>query len=82
MYYANKKNQWFADFSTTYRQLTAKPYFHFVPFPADHVLDFDNDSAVPEMHDRIIAGLARRLGAPLLTTDLQIADANLVTVIW
>jgi PIN domain nuclease of toxin-antitoxin system len=82
MYYANKKHNWFADFNETYQRLKAKPYFRFVDFKADHVLDFDKDAAVPEMHDRIITGLARRIGAPLLATDLQIAAANLITVIW
>ena len=82
MYYANKKNRWFADFNATYRALRAKPYFRFVPFKADHVLDFDNDAPVSEMHDRIIAGLARRIGAPLLTADPQITAADLITVIW
>jgi PIN domain nuclease of toxin-antitoxin system len=82
MYYANKKNQWFIDFNTTYQQLRSKPYFRFVHFKADHVLDFDNDAPVAEMHDRIIAGLARRIGAPLLSSDLQIAGANLVKVVW
>lgn len=82
MYYANKKNKWFADFNATYQRLKAKPYFRFVHFKADHVLDFDNDFAVPEMHDRIIAGLARRISAPLLAADPQITAANLVTIIW
>jgi PIN domain nuclease of toxin-antitoxin system len=82
MYYANKKNNWFTDFNVTYRQLRAKPYFRFVDFKADHVLDFDNDAAVTEMHDRIITGLARRLDAPLLAADSQIADSNLVSIVW
>ena len=82
MYYANRKNNWFADFNATYRQLRAKPYFRLYPFNSDHVLDFDKDVMVPEMHDRIIAGLARRIGAPLLTTDPQITAAKLTPIIW
>ena len=82
MYYANKKNNWFADFNATYRELREKPYFRFVHFKADHVLDFDNNAAVPEMHDRIIAGLARRIGAPLVATDPQISASNLVKIVW
>jgi hypothetical protein len=34
------------------------------------------------MHDRMIAGAARRLGAPCLTRDTAIAGSGLVTVIW
>lgn len=82
MFYANKKHQWFADFNETYQQLKAKPYFRFVHFEADHVLDFDIDRAIPEMHDRIIAGLARRIGAPLVTVDPQIAAANVIRIVW
>jgi PIN domain nuclease of toxin-antitoxin system len=82
MYYANKKNKWFADFNETYRELRTKPYLRFVHFKADHVLDFDHDATVPEMHDRIIAGLARRIGAPLVAADPQITAANLVKIIW
>lgn len=82
MYYANKKNNWFADFKAIYQELKAKPYFRFVHFQTDHTLDFDQDVAVPEMHDRIIAGLARRLDAPLVTVDPQIMAAGLVSVLW
>ena len=82
MYYANRKNNWFADFNAMLQQLRAKPYFRFVSFRTNHVLDFGKDMAVPEMHDRIIAGLARGIGAPILTFDSQITAANIVTVVW
>lgn len=82
MYYANKKHKWFADFNATYQMLRTKPYFRFVHFKSDHVLDFDKDVSVPEMHDRIIAGLARRLGVPLVASDPQITAANIVKVVW
>jgi len=82
MYYANRKNGWFADFAATYRQLKTKSYFRFVPLKADHILGFDQDAAVPEMHDRIIAGLARRINAPLLSSDKQISAAPFVTIVW
>lgn len=49
---------------------------------AKDVLDFERDAAVREMHDRIIVGLARRLNAPLLTADSQIAAANLTSIVW
>jgi len=82
MYYANKKHNLFADFSVTYRQLRTKPYFRFISLRADNILDFEKDSDVAEMHDRIIAGVARRLDAPLLSRDSQIATTNLVEIVW
>jgi predicted nucleic acid-binding protein len=69
MYYADKKWKLFENFAQTYAELKNKPYFRFVPLVADDVVDFDKDAAVPEMHDRILSGVARRLGAPLLTPD-------------
>jgi PIN domain nuclease of toxin-antitoxin system len=82
MYYSNVKNKFFPDFSETHKELKEKPYIQFVDFTADDVLDFDQDSAVPEMHDRIITGLARRINAPLLTHDSVITAAGLVRIVW
>jgi len=62
--------------------LKSKPYFEFVAFYPDELLDFNQDSSVMEMHDRIIAGLARRLGAPLITIDPQITSTGLVEIVW
>jgi hypothetical protein len=82
LYYANQKSNWFADFEQLFQDLKSKPYFRFVPFTADSVLDFSGNKSVPEMHDRIIAGLARRLNAPLITIDPQITAAGLVEIVW
>lgn len=82
MYYVHQKKPLFADFSLLYRQLKVRPYLVFEPLLADHVLDLQKDAAIPEMHDRIIGGLARRLNAPLLSNDLQIQAAQVVQVIW
>lgn len=82
MFYANSKWGLFTDFNKTYSELKAEPYFIFAVIEPDHVLDFAQDSAVPEMHDRIIAGLARRLGVPLLTYDPLIEKAGIVRVEW
>jgi hypothetical protein len=53
-----------------------------IDFAPDDVLDFDQDQPIPEMHDRIIVGLARRLDAPLITADAIISSAGVVNVIW
>jgi PIN domain nuclease of toxin-antitoxin system len=82
LYYADKKWGLFKDFGKVYADLRARSYFSFVDFLPDDVLDFDRDSAVPEMHDRIIAGLARRLNIPVLTSDPSIVQANIVKVAW
>ncbi len=82
MYYVNQKHRIFPDFSATYRDILRQPYFRLVPFVSDDVLDFPRDDDVPEMHDRIIAGLARRLGAPIITVDSAIAQAAGIVIIW
>lgn len=82
LYYADKKYGLFSDFRALFQRLLNTPHYRLVPFNARHVLDSDADAAVPEMHDRIIAGLARRLGAPLITSDPEIASTAFVTVVW
>jgi hypothetical protein len=82
LYYSNKKWKLFSDVIQVYKSLKSKNYFRFVPLEADDVLEFDRDSAVPEMHDRIIAGLARRLSAPLLTIDPLIAQSGVARIVW
>ena len=82
LYYANVKNKWFSDYATVYKDILSKPYFRFFPFDKSHILDFDRDVLVPEMHDRIIAGVARRLNAPLISSDPLITAAAIVKIIW
>ncbi len=62
--------------------LLETPYLQFVPFTPSHVLDFLKDDDIPEMHDRMIAGLARRLRIPLLTRDPKIVASDTVRVVW
>ena len=49
---------------------------------AEDILDFERDTSVSEMHDRIIVGVARRLGVPLLTADRNITASGLIEIVW
>jgi PIN domain nuclease of toxin-antitoxin system len=82
LYWLNKKWRSFDDFGALYHELRNRPEFLFVPLRPEEVLDFDKASTVPEMHDRIIAGLARRLGAPLITVDPLITAAGVAEIVW
>ena len=82
LYFANAKHKWFSDYQLVINLILSKPFFRFIYFHHRHVTDFALDAAVPEMHDRIIAGVARRYEAPLLTADPLITAADIVTVIW
>lgn len=79
---AKPKNQIVDDFDDVYQKLKTNPAFQLVPFTPEEVSEFVNDEAVPEMHDRIIVGLARRLGAPLVTSDVEIEKSGVVRTEW
>jgi len=34
------------------------------------------------MHDRIIAGISRRLNAPLIASDPKIVEAGVAEIVW
>jgi PIN domain nuclease of toxin-antitoxin system len=82
MHFANVKTGGLINFTEAYDQLDSSNQFVLTPFEAEDVLDFDADSDVIEMHDRIIVGLARRLRVPLLTVDRNIVNSGLVEVVW
>jgi PIN domain nuclease of toxin-antitoxin system len=82
LYWVNKKWKDLPDFTATYQILKNSSEFLLVPLEADDVLDFDRDATIPEMHDRIIVGLARRLNAPLLTSDSAITESGIVRIVW
>ncbi len=82
LYYANAKNNWFADFMVIYTDILSKPFIRFMPVDHTHIPNFSQDVAVPEMHDRIIAGVARRLNAPLITSDPLIIATGIVKIVW
>src|SRR4051812_18813670 len=72
LFYLNEKLKRPVDFRDVHARMTAAPQFVLHPFWPDDVIDFEMDAAVPEMHDRMIVGLARRLGHPCITRDLTI----------
>jgi len=82
LYFANARNGWFADYTTVFRAISSQPFFKLLPLDPRHVLDFDRDEAVLEMHDRIIAGVARRLGAPLISSDRILTASGVVKIVW
>lgn len=82
LYYLNRKLGQPLDFAATYSQFQKGSQYVLLSFLPDEILDFDVDQAVPEMHDRIIAGLSRRLGAYCLTVDVSIVNSGLVKIVW
>ena len=82
LYYLNQKQAVQLDFPAVLRRLQRSRAYVLVPYLPDEVIDLDANRAVPEMHDRIIAGVSRRLNAPLLTRDPQIVRSGLVVTVW
>jgi len=82
LYYANAKNKWFDNYGAVYNDIVSKSFFKFFPLDESHITDFDRDNAVPEMHDRIITGIARRLNVPLISADPLIIAAAIVKIVW
>lgn len=79
LYYLNEKQGRPLDFEAEYRALESAG-FQFVSLRAEDVEEFPLDAAVPEMHDRIIAGVCRRLNAPCITADRSIRGSSIPTV--
>ena len=82
LYFLNVKYNYPIDFAGEYKKLETGGQFILTNFEPQDVLDFDADSAVKEMHDRIIVGVARKLNAACLTKDSNIINSGLVKIIW
>jgi PIN domain nuclease of toxin-antitoxin system len=82
LYYLNEKKGRPLDFQAKYARLVQSKQFVLLAFYPSHVLDFDACSAVTEMHDRIIVGVASRLNATLLTRDAEITSSGVVATVW
>ncbi len=82
LYYLNEKLGKPLDFADGISSLRSSAQFIFVPLEVQDTLDFEIDKAVPEMHDRIIVGVARRMNAACISLDQQIIDSGLVSIVW
>ncbi|MHB8628635.1 MAG: type II toxin-antitoxin system VapC family toxin [Aggregatilineales bacterium] len=82
LFYMLQKKPLPQSFAQLYAVMKAKPYFEYVGLEPEQILEFTEDSVIPEMHDRVIVGLARRLRAPLITSDGPITAANHVKIVW
>jgi len=82
LYFLNEKAGRPLDFRSEYVRLRQSGQFVCVAFLPEDILGFDTDATVPEMHDRIIVGVARRMGATCLSLDPQIVQSGLVTTVW
>lgn len=82
LYFLNEKQAHPVDFAQVYERIQKSRHFAFVPFQAGDVLDFEMDAGIPEMHDRMVAGVARRYGVACLTRDVSMTQAGTITTLW
>ena len=82
MHFANVKEGRPVDMAEVFNEIGQHACFQLKSVEPEDVLDFDADFAVPEMHDRMIVGLARRFGLPLITKDESIVKSKLVRIVW
>jgi len=82
LYFLNVKHNYPIDFTSEFQKLNASGQFILTSLEPQDVLDFDKDSIVSEMHDRIIVGVARRLSAACITKDDSITRSGLINIVW
>ncbi len=70
------------DFAAELLRFQAIPYYRIEPIMLDDLLLLDRLQDIPEIHDRVIAATAVRLGATVLTLDPAIRSSAGVTSLW
>ena len=82
LYYLNVKVGQPISFAEEVARLKNSAQFVFVDFTVEDVLRFDQLAIIPEMHDRIIAGVALARQCPCLSRDPYIVNSGIVQAIW
>ena len=70
------------DFAAELEEFQAAPYFRIEEITINDLLLLDQLEDIPEMHDRVIAAMAVRLGAIVLTVDKAIQNSVGVKSLW
>jgi PIN domain nuclease of toxin-antitoxin system len=81
MWMVNHAESRLVDFPRLLEEISHTTQFVIVPLEFEDVAQFDAFAAIPNDHDRIIAITARRMDAPLITSDAEIIASGLVPVI-
>ncbi|MBI2976273.1 MAG: type II toxin-antitoxin system VapC family toxin [Chloroflexi bacterium] len=71
-----------ADFDEVLARLQASPNVVIAPLTTERVAELNTATAVPEMHDRMIAVEAKASGATLITYDQAITASGFVPTVW
>ncbi|GBC75881.1 hypothetical protein HRbin07_00073 [bacterium HR07] len=82
LYFLNEKLGQPLNFIEEYRKMLASGLFEFSPLDEALILLFPYLPGIHEMHDRIVAAVALRFQAPLLTRDAEIRRSGIIAVQW
>jgi len=63
-------------------RMQSSPAFRLQPATVDDLIQLGSFLEIPEMHDRLIAIQASRLGAPVITRDASIRASPRVQCVW
>jgi PIN domain nuclease of toxin-antitoxin system len=69
-------------FAPLLADLQTFPYYRLEPMALGDLAALDSMTEIPEMHDRLIALAAKRLGATIVTKDATIQACPQVKCIW
>ncbi len=69
-------------FTGLVRRLLASHAYRFEPLTAEDILAWPSWEEIPEMHDRLVAIQASRVGAVLVTRDASLQASSKVQTIW
>jgi predicted nucleic acid-binding protein len=81
-YYVLRKVGLDSDFSVYLAFIEANSIYHLEPIVWDDIRQLPRYTDIPEMHDRLIAIQAVRLGATLVTRDRTLQSCARVRWIW
>lgn len=82
LYFLNEKLGQPVKFEQEHERMKVAGIFEIVPIDEAAVLLLPKLSAIPEMHDRLIAAVAYQLQVPLLSQDQRIKQSGLINVKW
>lgn len=80
--YLSEKQRIDTNISEVKKLLNTYPTITELPLSIEIIEKAFEISDVPELHDRLIAGTAKKINAPLLTNDPDINNSSYVKSIW
>ncbi|MGH7139039.1 MAG: hypothetical protein ACREHD_25110, partial [Pirellulales bacterium] len=82
LFYLLRKNSQVGLYAPLLADFQTLPYYRLEPLALSDLAALDSVAEIPEMHDRLIALAAKRLGATIVTKDSIIQACQQVNCLW